>query len=55
MKNLKLELFNFKKNLAYEHSDVFNIVESHLNACNSASEKQIILSLNEKLNKYTYM
>ena len=55
MKNLKLELFNFKKNLAYEQSDVFNIVESHLNACNSASEKQIILSLNEKLNKYTYM
>jgi hypothetical protein len=55
MKNLKLELFNFKKNLTYEQSDVFNIVESHLNACNEASEKQIILSLNEKLNKYTYM
>lgn len=55
MKNLKLELFNFKKNLTYEQSDVFNIVESHLNACNVASEKQIILSLNEKLNKYTYM
>lgn len=55
MKNLKLELFNFKKNLTYEQSDIFNIVESHLNACNVASEKQIILSLNEKLNKYTYM
>lgn len=55
MKNLKLELFNFKKNLTYEQSDVFNIVESHLNACNVASEKQIILSLNEKLNKYTYI
>lgn len=54
MKNLKLELFNFKKNLPYEQSDIFNIVESHLNACNVASEKQIILSLNEKLNPYTY-
>jgi hypothetical protein len=29
-------------------------VESHLNACNVASEKQIILSLNEKLKTYTY-
>jgi hypothetical protein len=55
MKNLKLELFNFKKNLTYEESDIFNIVESHINACNNASEKQIILSLNERLNKYTYV
>jgi hypothetical protein len=54
MKNLKLELFNFKKNLTYDQSDVSAIVESHLNACNVASEKQIILSLNEKLKTYTY-
>jgi len=54
MKDLKLELFNFKKNLSYEQNDIFNIVESHLNACNVASEKQIILSLNEKLKTYTY-
>jgi hypothetical protein len=54
MKKLKLELFNFKKNLSYEQSDIANIVESHLNACNVASEKQIILSLNEKLKTYTY-
>jgi hypothetical protein len=54
MKNLKLELFNFKKNLTYEQSDIFNIVESHFNACDMASEKQIILSLNEKLKTYTY-
>lgn len=54
MKDLKLELFNFKKNLSYEQSDIFHIVESHLNACNVASEKQIILSLNEKLKTYTY-
>ena len=54
MKDLKLELFNFKKNLSYDQNDIFNIVESHLNACNVASEKQIILSLNEKLKTYTY-
>lgn len=54
MKNLKLELFNFKKNLTYEQSEIFNIVESHLNACDMASEKQVILSLNEKLKTYTY-
>jgi len=54
MKDLKLELFNFKKNLSYEQNDIFNIIESHLNACNVASEKQIISSLNEKLKTYTY-
>jgi hypothetical protein len=54
MKDLKLELFNFKKNLSYDQNDIFNIIESHLNACNVASEKQIILSLNEKLKTYTY-
>ena len=54
MKNLKLELFNYKKNLTYDQSDIFNIVESHFNACGVASEKQIILSLNEKLKPYVY-
>ena len=54
MKNLKLELFTFKKNLSYEQSDILNILENHLNACNDASEKQIIISLNEKLKTYTY-
>ncbi len=54
MKNLKLELFNFKKDLSYDQSEIYNIVESHLNACDMASEKQVILSLNEKLKTYTY-
>ena len=54
MKNLKLELFNFKKNLSLEQDEISVIVEGHMNACNEASEKAIILSLNERLKPYTY-
>ena len=54
MKNLKLELFNFKKNLSLDQEEVSGIVEGHMNACNQASEKAIILSLNERLKAYTY-
>lgn len=54
MKNLKLELFNFKKSLSLDQEEISIIVESHMNACNLHSEKSIILSLNEKLKPYTY-
>jgi hypothetical protein len=54
MKNLKLELFNFKKNLSIDQEDISHIVESHMEACKSASEKQVILSLNEKLKSYKF-
>ena len=54
MKNLKFELFNFKKNLALDQEEVSMIVEGHMNACNELSEKQIIVSLNERLKPYTY-
>lgn len=54
MKNLKLELFNFKKNLALDQEEVSAIVEGHMNACTEFSEKQIIVSLNERLKPYTY-
>ena len=54
MKNLKLELFNFKKNLALDQEEVSVIVEGHMNACNELSEKCIVLSLNERLKPYTY-
>jgi hypothetical protein len=54
MKNLKLELFNFKKNLTLEQEEVSFIIEGHMNACNEHSEKVIINSLNEKLKPYTY-
>jgi hypothetical protein len=54
MKNLKLELFNFKKNLSLDQEEISVIVEGHMNACNDHSEKTIINSLNEKLKAYTY-
>lgn len=54
MKNLKLELFNFKKSLSFDQSDVEYVIEGHLNSANELSEKQVILSLNEKLKSFTY-
>jgi hypothetical protein len=54
MKNLKLELFNFKKKLTLDQEEVSVIVEGHMNACNELSEKQIVVSLNERLKAYTY-
>jgi len=54
MKNLKLELFNFKKNLSLDQEEISVIIEGHMNACNEHSEKTIINSLNEKLKAYTY-
>ena len=54
MKNLKLELFNFKKNLSLDQEEISAIVEGHMNACNEHSEKTIVNSLNERLKAYTY-
>ena len=54
MKNLKLELFNFRKNLSVEDVQISSIVEGHINACNNLSEKQVILSLTEQLKQYTF-
>ena len=54
MKNLKLELFNFRKNLSVEDVQVSSILEGHINACNNLSEKQVILSLNGQLKQYTF-
>lgn len=54
MKNLKLELFNFKKDLSLDQEEISVIVEGHMNACNEHSEKSIINSLNERLKAYTY-
>lgn len=53
MKNLKLELFNFKQGLDFERSDVAYIVEGHMNFP-EFEEKNVILSLNEKLKPYLY-
>lgn len=54
MKNLKLELFNFRKGLTIDQEEVSNIVESHILGLNTYSEKDVVRSLNEKLKIYTY-
>jgi hypothetical protein len=54
MKNLKLELFNFRKGLSLDQEEVSVILEGHINACNQYSEKSLIHSLNEKLKPFTF-
>ena len=54
MKNIKLELFNFRKNLSIDQEEVSMIIESYIDLCNEVSEKQIITSLNERLKPFTF-
>jgi hypothetical protein len=54
MKNLKLELFNFRKNLSLDQEEVAVILEGHIRALTDLSEKTIVNSLNEKLKPYTF-
>ena len=54
MKNLKLELFNFRKNLSVDQEEVSVILEGHIKALTDLSEKTIVHSLNEKLKPYTF-
>jgi hypothetical protein len=54
MRNLKLELFNYKKTLNLDQEDIMKIIEAHLNVYDQTSEKQVVRSLNEKLDIYKY-
>ncbi len=54
MKNLKVELFNYKKSLTLEQEDISRILEAHLNVYDQLSEVQIADSLKQKLEIYTY-
>lgn len=54
MKNLKVELFNFKKSLTIEQEEVSRILEAHLNVYDQLSEIQIVESLKQKLEIYRY-
>ncbi len=54
MKNIKLELFNFRKKLGIEQEEVSMIIESYIDMCNELSEKQIVTALNERLKTYTF-
>lgn len=54
MKNLKVELFNYKKSLTIEQEEVSRILEAHLNVYDQLSEMQIVESLKQKLEIYKY-
>lgn len=54
MKNLRLELFNAKKNMTIEQEDISSVLEAHISVCDKLSEKEIIKSLNVRLNDFTY-
>ncbi len=54
MKNIKYELFNFRKNLNLDQEEVSVILENHIKAYDSVSEKDIVTSLNERLKAYTF-
>lgn len=54
MKNIKLELFNFKKSLNMDQEDIYRIVDTHINIYDQISETQIVESLNQKLDIYRY-
>ncbi len=54
MKNIKYELFNFRKNLNLDQEEISVILENHIKAYDSISEKDIVISLNERLKAYTF-
>ena len=48
MKNLKLELYNFKKELSLDQEEISFVIEGHMNACNELSEKAIRAAYRKK-------
>lgn len=54
MKNLKLELFNFKNNLHVDQLDEAKIAQKHLENFEYLSEVELYNSLKENLSTYTY-
>lgn len=55
MKSLKLDLFEYRKNLSSEQLDIANIVTEHIDLCDTYSEKEIFGSLQRCLETYTYI
>lgn len=54
MKSLKLKLFEYRKSLNIEQSEVVDIVSEHMNLCDKYSEKEIYGSLSTTLDKYKF-
>jgi len=54
MKSLKLKLFEYRKGLNIEQTDVAQIVSEHIDLCDSYSEKEVFGALSRSLDKYKY-
>lgn len=55
MKNIKQELFNFKRELPVDQEEVYAIVENHIKALTFNSEMEVVSSLSERLKSYRFM
>lgn len=54
MKSLKYKLFEYRKNLHFEQSEIDTIVNEHINLCNDYSEKEVFKNLSLQLENYKY-
>jgi hypothetical protein len=54
MKNLKMELFNFKQNLVFEQAEISSVVETYLINFDNISEIELKKGLTERLLPYSY-
>lgn len=54
IKDLRVELFNFRKSLSIEQEDVLNITNSCMDRCHGLSEKRTIAALTESLKNHMF-
>lgn len=54
MKSMKLKLFEFRKTLTTEQTDVDLIISEHINLCDNYSELEILENLKNQLEPYMY-
>lgn len=54
MKSLKLELFEYRKSLNIDQTEVIDIVSEHMDLCDKYSEREIYGSLSGLLDKYKF-
>lgn len=54
MESLKLKLFEFRKELNEDQTDIVNVISEHINICDEYSEKELLSNLNRTLESYTY-
>lgn len=54
MKSLKLNLFEFRKELNIEQAEIANIVSEHIELTDKFSEKEVFSSLNKTLETYKF-